>query len=805
MDNIIAGSPNPNATFEEKLKPEYGVKVGRFIGAEWFAGGLISSNASCNFMKRRDFVNKNRLYVRGEQDINQYKKLETKGDDDLSMENLNWQIVNYVEKYCRLIANSIDSKNFRLDIRATDKFSMNIKQNKIKEHQKNMITKPLLESAKEHLGIDMLPKGQIPEDEEELSLLMEMEDKPRIEIAEQLLINYIKKSNDFDYIESQTKWDEIVNGLMGVRVYTDKNNGVMISYVDPENYIHSEVNRNDFADKFYEGVVDTITLSDLRREASDEISEIELRKIAMLYGSTNGNVYLTNYTYCPIAEILDYKINVLRFAWKTSKTIVYKTKVKNGQVVKASRKSESFVAPDKEDVGVMSKTFDTWLEGNYIVGSNTVYGYKECENLERDMMNKALSPFVFMATDIYKNNPKSFLTDIKPITDEMQGIVLKLQSLRKRLKPDVIEIDIDQLAELDGSKGGVKKEVWQNALSILQIEGVVFKKRINMGDDGIKDSAAAKTNAQPQGSAITVLLNLMAFHANQIREITGINPFRDGSMGNDALVGVSEMAQMASNTTTKHFVDTSVAFNRKLNEVISTRIGGIFKAKEARHIQEIYENVVGKEMVDAIQILADRHLHEFGFLFEMYPTVQELKEFQEDLSLALTSQSIDVAVKIQAANIARLDTKLATRYLLYAGKKKKKEDLQNEMMLSQNKSQNDAQAAQAKVQADTQGYQIKLQADLEYARQLAQVEVEKLRAINEMQIPYDENKFKQDVYLEQIKANSVMQKNQMVEDNKDTREVNKDTRASQMIDQRKKESDPIDFEGQKAEKDIFNL
>ena len=326
-----------------------------------------------------------------------------------------------------------------------------------------------------------------------------------------------------------------------------------------------------------------------------------------------------------------------------------------------------------------------------------------------------------------------------------------------------------------------------------------------MGDDGIKDSVAAKTNAQPQGSAITVLLNLMAFHANQIREITGINPFRDGSMGNDALVGVSEMAQMASNTTTKHFIDTSVAFNRKLNEVISTRIGGIFKAKEAKHIQEIYQNVVGKEMVDAIAILADRHLHEFGFLFEMYPTVQELKEFQEDLSLALQSQSIDVAVKIQATNIARLDTKLATRYLLYAGKKKKKEDLQNEMMLSQNKSQNDAQAAQAKVQADTQAYQMNLQADLEHARQLAQVEVEKLRAINEMQIPYDAKKFEQDVYLEQIRANSVMQKNQMVEENKDTREVNKDTRASQMIDQRKKESEPIDFDAQKAEQELFNL
>jgi hypothetical protein len=40
----------------------------------------------------------------------------------------------------------------------------------------------------------------------------------------------------------------------------------------------------------------------------------------------------------------------LRFAWKTSKTIVLKKKVRNGKTVNVSRKDENFIAPDRKDV-----------------------------------------------------------------------------------------------------------------------------------------------------------------------------------------------------------------------------------------------------------------------------------------------------------------------------------------------------------------------------------------------------------------------------------------------------------------------
>lgn len=787
----VSGSPDPFATFEEKKSDEYGIKIGRTISGDWFGSSILSKDSSCSFMQRRNLVRENRLFVRGEQDTQYYKSLSSKGDNDLEMYNLDWTIINLVEKFCRIVSNGITEENYRLDIRATDKISVKLKKDKEEKYMKNIITLPMLKKAKEVLNVDQIPQGYVPEDEEELQLFLEIKDRPKIEIAEELLINFVKKTNDWDFIVQQGNKDLVDNGLIGCRVYTDRNDGVKLAYVDPENYIHSDVKRNDFADKYYEGVVDTITLSDLRRES--DFTELELRDIAKTYGSRGGFQGNKDYVTCPIDELIDLKIDVLRFAWKTSKTMVYKAKKRKGKVVKVSKKSDSYSAPEANDYTTLSKTLDTWFEGNYIIGSNAIYGYKESENIARDTMNKAMSPFIFMASDIYENRPIAFLTKIKPLAVQMQLQHLKLQHFISELTPDIIEVDLDMLAELDDGKGGPKKAVWETALKMMKVKGVVFKKRIDMGDQGQKETTAVRPSSSSQGSAIGVILNAWAHYYNLIRDITGINPARDGSLQADALLGVNQLAQLASNTATKHIVDTAVDFYKKVDEVVSSRIKGIFRFKEAAHIREIYENAISKHMVDALEVLKNRHLHEFGFLYEMLPTNQEMTEFKEDLTLALQDGSIDVEVKSEAIRIAKVNVKLATQYLFFHRRKRKKQAMEEQMMLSKDKSQNDAMAAQAKVQADMQAYQFKKQVDLQFYGQTAQIDVTKQAALQQITAEKEDKEFQQNVYLEQIKVNSKLQLESEKEDRKDQRQDMKDTNESMKIEQRQKDLPPIDF------------
>jgi hypothetical protein len=799
MIKSVKGNPNPLATFEEKKSDEYGLKIAQLISSEWFNGSFATSK-NCNFLTRRDYVRNKRLFVRGEQSIDGYKTHQARGDNDLSFLNLDWTNINLVEKFCRIVSNGISDENYRLDIRATDRITLKLKEDKKDQYRKDLASMPMLKKAKEALGIDLMPQGFVPEDEEEMRLFLEIKDRPKVEIAEEILIQYIKSSNNWDFIEKQNNKNLVDLGLAGIRIFTDKNDGVKLDYVDPEHYVHSYVKRNDFSDKYYEGVVDTITLSDLKRES--DFTDVQLRQIAKTYSTTN-NLSL-DYNNCPIESIIDIKVDVLRFAWKTSKTTVFKQKLRKGEVVKVSKKNELFEAPDRADVGVLSKTLDTWFEGNFVVGTNAIYGYQECENLARDIMNKAMSPFVFMATDIYENKPQSFLTKIEPIANQMQNIALKLQSFLAELKGDITEIDLDLLAELDDGKGGGKKEVWQTALKLLQVKGIVFKKRVDMGEMGVKEASAVKTYPSGTGGHISSLLNAWAFKYNLIRDITGVNPAADGSLSQDALLGVSQMAKLATNTATKHIVDTAVMINKKTCETISTRIHSIYKLKEAKHIQEIYNNVVGKHLLDALDVLKDRHLHEFGFTFEMKPTTQELQEFNADLQMALQEGNINPEVKIEASRIAKVNIKLATEYLMYHRRKRIKQMQEEQMALAQNKSQNDAMAAQAKTQAESQKYQEKLQADLAFKQQLVQIELQKEAALLELKKPYEEEKFNRELYLEQVRGAGKVDMETFKENRKDERTKLQASQQSKILEQRNKDGEPIDFKNENNFQDLLN-
>jgi hypothetical protein len=786
----IYGMPDPLAPDAVKKSPEYGLKIAKIIEQEWFGGGMIASG--CDFMNRRQWICDKRLFIRGEGDSQSEKDLISRNEGDLDYNNLDWSQLNLAQTPCNIVANGIRDENYTLDIRAVDAISVQLRKNTMDTHRKNMYAKPMLDKANELLGIDLRPKGFVPEDEEELQLKMELDEKPDIEIAEEILIDFVKRTNEWDYIEQEKNKDLVQIGLAVARVYTDKNDGVKVVLVDVENYGHSFVNNNNFSDAYYHFVVDTITINDIKRES--DLDEIKLREIAAKYSAVNSAYSNYNFSTCQMNSILNMKIDVMRFAYKSSKTIIFKkTLNKKGQLVKVSKRDENFNPP--EEMGLKaSKTLDTWYEGNYIIGSNEIYNYQECENLVRDEMNKVKPPFIARATDIYKNKLKSFLGDIQPVCRELQREHLKLQQLILELKPDLTEIDLDSLAVLEGAKGDSKKENWKTALNLLNVKGVVFKERIDMGEMGIKESSAARPIGNSQGSAITPILNAWAHYSNQLYKITGITPANDGSLPHDALLGVNQMAALAGNTATKHIVDSAVDFNKRVCEVISSRIHAIFKYDDDGRLKKMYENAVGKHNLDALEALADRSLHEFGFTVEMVPSQQQMQNFERDLGIALQEGTIDVEDKIQAENIAKNNIKSAYRYLKYRRRKRIKQRMEEQSVMAQEKSQNDIASAQAAAQSKVQAYGLQKQIDLDFEMKLSQIRLGEKQAMMQIEAPEKEQEFKQEVYIESMKVQTTMDLNKYKEDAKDIRQDRAATQDSKKIYQRQENTAPIDFE-----------
>lgn len=784
--------PDPLAPFAEKLTDEYAHNVAEFISGEWFNGGSIEQG--CEFALRRDYIRNKRLFFRGEMESTYFKNAMKKGDNDLDLYNVDWKDLNQQEKFARSVINGLNTEYYKIDIRSIDPFTKVKQLKKRDSYKKEMVTKDLAERFSQETGVDVTPKGFVPDDDEELDLLMELKERPKIEIGERILINGVKKFNKYEIIEQRIREDAVVSGLIVGRVYIDPNDGVKINYVNPEFYIHSKVENKDFSDKYYEGYIETITLSDIRRETGWD--DVQLRKVAETYSRSN-NKDTTYGGSLELDELLDYKIDVLRYAWKTSKTIKYKIKLKDGKPVKAQKRDEMFSGDKKEhqDYRERSKTLDTWLEGTYIIGTKFVYGHKESENIEQDVMNKAYSPFITFAYDMYENRLRSFMSNLEGPALHWQKAHIKLQHLLSELRPDGVAIDVNLLAEIGSDNtGGTKQQKWQAALDLYMVKGVALVQRINMGTDGMKDGAAVQSMPSHSGNQIAVLLNAMNYYYNLMRENTGVNPAKDGSLPASTLVGVAKMQELASNTITRGIVEMVVNFNKQVAEVVSSRIHTIFKYKEGSKLREMYENLVSKELLDAQEVLADRHLNEFGFFVEMMPGEEELKEFNEILNMGIQEGTIDPETVIEARSLAKSDMKLAMRYLGYTRRKRVKQKQEEQMALIDRQSQSNAQASQVAEQAKAQAYQMQRQVDLLYESQLAQITVMKERAIKEANLPFDQREFEQDIYLEKIKYMGKIGNETFKEDRKDERVNLQSTNQSKLLEQRNNDSGAIDFE-----------
>jgi len=326
------------------------------------------------------------------------------------------------------------------------------------------------------------------------------------------------------------------------------------------------------------------------------------------------------------------------------------------------------------------------------------------------------------------------------------------------------------------------------------VKGIALSKRVNLGTEGMKDSSAIKQQPSSSGNQIAVLLNAMNYYYNLMRENTGVNPAKDGTLPASTLVGVAKMQELASNTITRGIVEMVINFNKQVAEVISSRIHTIFKYKEGSHLREMYENMVSKELLDAQEVLADRHLNEFGFFIEMMPGEEELKEFNEILNMGIQEGTIDPEVVIEARSLAKSDMKLAMRYLGYARRKRMKQKQEEQMALIDRQSQSNAQASQVAEQAKAQSYQMQKQVDLQYQSQLAQIEVMKEYAKAEAMMPFDQRKFEQDVYMQRIQSLGKVQTETYKEDRKDDRTKLQASQQSKLLEQRNNDSGAIDFE-----------
>lgn len=790
--------PNNTATEEEKASMEYGLKVGQSIQYEWFK----RSSNSCRFYDQWIEYNRLRLYARGEQSIGKYKN-ELAVDGDLSYLNLNWEPVPIIPKFVDIVVNGMSNRLYDVKAQAQDRLSSKKRQDYRRMVEADMLAKDLLTQVKNDFGVDAfnVSPDDLPENNDELNLFMQINYKPGIEVAEEQAIRTILNNNRYEDIKRRVDYDLTVLGIGMAKHTFNPNGGIKIDYVDPANVVYSYTDYPTFDDCFYFGEIKRVHISEVKRMypwlEPEDIEEISNYAYSWYqdYGA------MRPYT----DSVFDKEIvNLLYFNYKTDKKFVYKKKYLDNGGERVIRKDESFNPPEDEEARYerVEKTIDVWYKGVMVLGTQNLLEWSMMKNMVRpkSASHLALPEYVAVAPRMYRGVIESLVRRMVGFADLIQLTHLKLQQVIARMVPDGVYIDADGLNEVDLGNGSNYNP--EEALKMyFQTGSVIGRSYTQDGEFNNARVPIQELNSSAGQGKIASLVNSYNHYLNMIRDVTGLNEARDGSTPDpNALVGVQKLAALNSNTATRHVLEGGLFITRRLAEAISLRISDVLEYSDTRE-QLIHQ--IGSHSTDILDDIADLYLHDFGVHIEVAPDEEEKAQMEANIQVALQRDQITLEDAIDIRELKNV--KLANELLKVKRKNKDKQDQEREMQKMEAQTQSNMQSAQAAAQSKMQQIQMEAQAKMQIKRAEAEYDTMKLQQEAELKLALMDKEFQYQMALANVSGENQKKIEEEKEKAKDDRIKMQGTQQSKLIEQRKKDLPPVNFESNEDSLDGFDL
>lgn len=790
--------PSQLATDEQKASWEYGLRIGQSISYEWFA----KTGNSCRYYSQWIDFHRVRLYARGEQPVAKYKS-QLEVDGDMSHINLDWTPVPIIPKFVDIVVNGMHDRLFEVKAYAQDAMSSN-KRSKFQEMvEADMIAKDFLVQTKQEFGIDAfnVPEDDLPENDQELSLYMQLNYKPAIEIAEEEAINTILDLNHYQDVRKRVDYDITTIGIGVVKHSFVPGTGVRVEYVDPANIVYSYTESPTFDDCFYWGEVKQVPITELIKIKPD-ITKEELAEIQQL-GTAWYNYYGIMRPYR--SDIFNRDVvTLLYFNYKTDKTFVYKKKYLENNGVRVIQKDENFNPPEgtEERFERIEKRIDVWYEGIMVPGSPYLLKWELARNMVRpkSASQYALPNYIAVAPRMYKGIIESLTRRMIPFADLIQMTHLKLQQVLQRVVPDGVFIDADGINEVDLGTGGAYNP--EDALRLyFQTGSVIGRSMTTDGDLNHGRIPIQELNTNSGQGKITALINAYNQYMSMIRDVTGLNEARDASTPNpDALVGVQKLAALNSNTATRHILEGSLFITRRLSEALSLRVADILEYSD---FKEEFTMQIGKYAVGLLEEIKDLYLHDFGIFIEVAPDEEEKAQLEANIQMALQRDQITLEDAIDIRQMKNL--KLANELLKMKRKDKGKKDMENEQAKIQMQTQGNIQSSQAAAQSALQKVQAESQAKAQLAQAQMQFDIQRMQAEAQIKEQLMAVEFNYNMQLRGMEVEKVKQLDMDKEKAKDDRTKLQATQQSKLIEQRQKDLPAMNFESEEDSLDGFDL
>ena len=788
-ESVIKGYfPSQVVSDAEKLSYDYGLKVAKAIETEWFYSDYNQTRYTTN---KNNFHNL-RLYARGEQSIQKYKD-ELSINGDLSYLNLDWKPVPIIPKFVDIVVNGISERLYDIKAYSQDPHGVAKRTEYLENILSDIASQNLNSTVQATYGLDIsksnIPQEDLPTTQEELDLHMQLTYKQAVEIAQEQAIDMLMTGNNYDLTQKRFYYDLTVLGIGAVKTDFNTSEGATIKYVDPADLVYSYTESPYFDDIYYVGEIKSIPVNELAKQFPF-LEQEDLEDIVK-----NKNYYQTNYDQSNIhyKEIDNNKVQVLYFNYKTYMNEVYKVKETGSGAEKAIEKDDNFNPPeDKEgNFSKLQRSIEVLYEGALIVGTNKLLKWELAKNMMRPKSDytKVKMNYSICAPRMYKGKIESLVRRITGFADMIQLTHLKLQQVMARMVPDGVYLDADGLAEIDLGNGTNYNP--QEALNMFfQTGSIIGRSFTQDGDMNPGKVPIREITSGSGGNKIQALITNYNYYLKMIRDTTGLNEARDGSMPDEnALVGVQKLAAANSNTATRHILNAGLFLTVETAEALSLRISDIIEYSPAR---EAFIQKIGAHNVATLDEMTNLHLYDFGIFIELAPDEEEKQLLENNIQAALAQQSIHLEDAIDVRDIKNL--KLANQVLKLRRKAKSKEDQMIAQQNIQSQAQANAQAQQVAAQAEVQKQQALTQQKAQILQLQAQVDEQKLMMDVKAKKELMALEFQYNMQLKNMEVDGMKTKEREKEDRKDERTRIQASQQSELIDQRQTGKPPKSFE-----------
>jgi hypothetical protein len=642
------------------------------------------------------------------------------------------------------------------------------------------------------------PQETLPETEEEVALHMQLTYKQSIELAEEAAINTVLAENRYEDIRKRVLYDLTTLGVGMAKHEFLPGEGVVAKYVDPANVVYSYTEDPNFKDCYYWGEVKTVPIGEVLK-IDPTVTTEELKEIGEINKDWTNSY--RNSQYYDTSVFSGDSVTLLYYNYKTTKKFVYK---KKGE--KVISKEDTFNPPQEmmEERGFekIEKVIDVWYEGVMIMGTNIVLKWNMSENMVRpkSASQNAVSNYVACAPRMYKGSIESMLRRMIPFADLIQMTHLKLQQVIQKVVPDGVFIDADGLSEVDLGNGAAYSP--EDALKLYFQTGSVIGRSFTQ--DGEFNNARipiqelAKSGSQGK---ISSLIGSYNHYLQMLRDVTGLNEARDGSMPDpNSLVGLQKLAALNSNTATRHVMEGLMDISRDIATALSCRISD---ALEYSSYKEEFVMQIGKYNVGLLNDIKDLHIHDFGIFIELAPDEEQKQQLEQNIQVALSKQSIDLDDAIDIREIRSV--KLANQLLKVKKKRREKERQKYEMQKMAAQQQGQIQAQQLAGQMAAQKVQLEAEAEMQVAQAKAGFDIERMRGEASIKSELMQLEFELQMSLKGVETDNLYKREESKEKAKDDRISKQNTQQSKLIEQRKKDLPPVNFESNEDTLDGFDL